>query len=141
MEYLKGLRMAPLVEEMTLELLKRIEKMVVWLVQLKDLSQVHLVGILVDLKDVALLYWVERLVLVGPQDLEKLAENLVTLETVVLVLRRVDLEVVIMEHLVVKMVNLMEEDVSYQMLREMEHQFEIVALPDELQVAETLVLC
>jgi len=96
---------------------------------------------LVDLKDVALLCWVGGLVLVGPQDLEQLAENLVTLEIVVLVLRRVDLEVVIMEHLVVKMVHLMEEDVSYQMLWEMEHQFEIVALPDELQVAQTLALC
>lgn len=135
MECLKGWGMMHLLK-MALELLHLVEKMAVWFAQLEDLSLVHQVEILVDLKDVASLYLVLELGVMGLQDLEQMTGRLILLKTEDLMLQMVDLKVAIMEHQVVRMVHLVEGMASYQMVL----RIEIVALLDELLVAQTLVL-
>ena len=139
MECLKGWGMMHLLK-MALELLHLVEKMAVWFAQLEDLSLVHQVEILVDLKDVASLYLVLELGVMGLQDLEQMTGRLILLKTEDLMLQMVDLKVAIMEHQVVRMVHLVEGKASYQMVLRIELQFEIVALLDELLVVQTLVL-
>ena len=85
---------------------------------------------------VALLY----LVRVGLQDLEQLSGGLILLRSEDLMLQLLEWKTVIMVHLAVKMAHLMELKVLYQMALERELQSEIVALVDELQAGQMLVL-